>query len=83
MNGRDVKRIREEVVFLSQSKFSEIYGINLYTLRQWERKGTDLDKTVSTYIECIKKDHKVIEKIMGKEVVQKPSPKKQSVKKSK
>lgn len=52
MKGSEVKKIRSSIG-LSQSKFCEDYGLNVFTVRQWERKDTVLDATASAYLTCI------------------------------
>lgn len=64
MNGYDVRKIRTRVD-MSQSEFCETYGLNIFTLRQWERKNTVLDMSVSSYLTCISKDPKVIQKLLN------------------
>ena len=74
MNGSDVKKIRSRVE-MSQSQFCDHYGLNVFTLRQWERKNTVLDKTATAYLACISKDPETIQKLLHE-------PKKKLVKKS-
>ncbi|HEU5047677.1 MAG TPA: hypothetical protein VFT64_07530 [Rickettsiales bacterium] len=63
MNGKTVATIRKEVG-LSQAEFSRNYGINLYTLRQWERKDTPLDSAVVSYLTCIKANPELVLKLL-------------------
>lgn len=66
MKGCDVKKVREKAG-LSQSQFCEQYGLNLFTLRQWERKDTELDSAVASYMKCIKRDAEVVKKLLHEE----------------
>ena len=62
MLGSNVKKIREEIG-ASQSVFAENYGVNLFTLRQWERKETPLDSAAAAYMECIAFDAETMRKL--------------------
>lgn len=53
MLGEDVKAIRQEMG-LSQAQFAEQFHINLYTLRQWERKNHELGSVATAFMQCIK-----------------------------
>ncbi len=55
MQGSEVTQIREDLN-ISQAEFSRKFGINLHTLRQWERKDTALDSAAAAYLTCIKRD---------------------------
>lgn len=63
MNGSDVKKIRTKTG-LSQSQFCGAYGLNVFTLRQWERKNTPLDATATSYLTCIKVDASAIARLL-------------------
>ncbi len=64
MKGSDVREIRTKAE-LSQSQFCEQYGLNVFTLRQWERKDTVLDATASAYLKCIARNGDMITKLLA------------------
>ena len=64
MIGQEVRKIREKTG-MSQSVFATNYGINLFTLRQWERKDAELDSAVASYLQCIRADHKIVKKLLA------------------
>ena len=70
MEGKDVKKIREKTG-MSQSVFAESYGINLFTLRQWERRDSELDSAVTAYMRCIKADHKIVGQLLANTLTKK------------
>lgn len=55
MQGSEVAQIRE-ALNVSQAEFSRQFGVNLHTLRQWERKNNTLDSAAAAYMHCIKRD---------------------------
>ena len=59
MQGDDVKRIRQSLG-LSQAQFSEQFQINLHTLRQWERKNTQLGSVANAYLTCIESNTELV-----------------------
>ena len=59
MNGEDVKATRQKLG-LSQAQFAEQYKINVYTLRQWERKNHELSSVASAYMTCIQANSYII-----------------------
>jgi len=73
MNGSDVKKLRARM-HLSQSEFCQRYRVNIFTLRQWERKDTVLDTTASAYLTCISNDPTMVHKLLNE-------PKKRALKK--
>ena len=48
----DVRAIREGL-HMSQSEFSEAYGIRLGTLKAWEQRRRQPDRTASSYLRAI------------------------------
>lgn len=66
MNSSDVKNIRSQTG-MSQTEFARCFHINLYTLRQWERKSSTLDSAVSAYLTCISVDAEIIRQLLGRQ----------------
>lgn len=64
MIGRDVKEIRSQAG-MSQAEFSQQFRINLFTLRQWERKDTRLDSASEAYLTCIQAGSDTVLTLLG------------------
>lgn len=59
MDGYQVKNTRQ-ILGMTQTKFAAQFKINLHTLRQWERKGSQLDSAVAAYLTCIAADPSLV-----------------------
>lgn len=59
----NVEKIRKRLKF-SQKKFSEVYLINLQTLRSWEQKKRSPDSASKAFLRCIEKDPEKIRQLL-------------------
>jgi len=60
----DVAKLRRQLK-LSQSKFAEIYRINVETLKKWEQHKREPDSISRAYLKCIKNDPITIQKLVS------------------
>ena len=60
----DVRHLRKELDF-TQKKFSEVYHINLETLKNWEQGEKSPDTTGIAYLTCIAKAPQEINRILN------------------
>ena len=63
-----VKRIRWKLG-LSQSKFSEAFGIPLGTLRDWEQHRREPDRAARSYLEVIAREPDAVRRALEKSSV--------------
>jgi putative transcriptional regulator len=57
--GVNVKRLRERLG-LTQEEFAKTYWIPLGTLRDWEQRRKNADRTAQAYLKVIEKDPAVV-----------------------
>lgn len=55
----NVKRLRE-ALGMSQEDFARVYGIPLGTLRDWEQRRKNPDRTARTYLQVIAADPRTV-----------------------
>ncbi|MDF2867775.1 MAG: transcriptional regulator [Gammaproteobacteria bacterium] len=60
----DIKGLRKEL-HLTQKEFSEVYHINLETLKNWEQGEKSPDTTGIAYLTCIAKAPEEINRILN------------------
>lgn len=61
----DVSKLRKKLK-LSQREFSEIYHINIETLRKWEQHQRQPDAISRAYLKCIQNNPKIIQELVNK-----------------
>jgi len=60
----DVQKLRKNLK-LSQRDFSEMYHINIETLRKWEQHKRQPDTISRAYLKCIKNNPKLIRQLVN------------------
>ncbi len=60
----DVRGLRKELK-LSQREFSDLYHINIETLRKWEQHQRKPDSISRAYLKCIQNDPKLISNLVN------------------
>jgi len=59
----NVKRLRERLG-MTQEEFAKTYWIPLGTLRDWEQRRKNADRTAQAYLKAIEKDPKVVAELL-------------------
>lgn len=61
----DLVKLRKKLQ-LTQKQFSEIYRINIETLRKWEQHQRDPDSISRAYLKCIQSDPEKIRELVNR-----------------
>ena len=60
----NVKRLRERLG-MTQEEFAKTYWIPLGTLRDWEQRRKNADRTAQAYLKVIDKDPRIVAALLG------------------